>query len=49
MQLAKLQFETRLQKCNRMEITIFKIFIWAGILSDIRSERMYNGSTRAAP
>ena len=30
--------ETRLQKCIRMEITIFKIFIWGDISSDIRSE-----------
>ena len=33
--LATLQFETKLQKCIRMGITIFKIFIWAGIWSDI--------------
>ena len=31
MRLATLQCETRLQKCIRMEITIFKIFIWGGI------------------
>ena len=36
--LATLQFETKLQKCIRMGITIFKIFIWGGILSDIQSE-----------
>ena len=38
MRLATLQFETKLWKCIRMGITIFKIFIWGGILSDIRSE-----------
>ena len=35
MQLATLQFEWKLQKCIRMGITIFKIFIWGGISSDI--------------
>ena len=41
MQLATLQFEKRLQKCIRIDITIFKIFIgWGegggeGISSDI--------------
>ena len=33
-----LRFETKLQKCIRMGIAIFKIFIWGGIESDIRSE-----------
>ena len=33
MRLATLQFETKLQKRIRMEITIFKIFIWGGISS----------------
>ena len=35
MQLAMLQFETKLQKCIRMGITIFKNFISAGISLDI--------------
>ena len=35
--LATLKFETKLQKCIRMGITIFKKFIWGGISSDIRS------------
>ena len=38
MQLVKLQFELKLQKCIRMGITIFKIFIWGGISLDIRSK-----------
>ena len=38
MRLAKLQFETRLQMCIRMGITILKIFILGGISSDIRSK-----------
>ena len=38
MRLARLQFEMKLQKCIRMGITIFKIFIWGGIFSDIGSE-----------
>ena len=37
MRLATLQFETKLQTCIRMGITIFKIFIWGGISSDKRS------------
>ena len=32
LRLATLQFEMRLQKYIRMGITIFKIFIWGGIL-----------------
>ena len=35
MRLAMLKFETKLQKCIRMGITTFKIFIWRGISSDI--------------
>ena len=35
--LARLQFETKLQKCIRMRITIFKIYIWGGILSVLKS------------
>ena len=45
MRLAKLKFETKLQKFIRMGITIFKnfqFFIWADILSDRRSEIMFN-------
>ena len=38
MGLATLQFETNLQKCIRMGITIFKLFIWGAISSDIGSE-----------
>ena len=38
MRLAILQFETKLQKSIRMGIAIFKIFIWGGTSSDIRSE-----------
>ena len=38
MQVATLQIEAGLQKCIRMGITIFKILIWGGISSDIRSE-----------
>ena len=33
MRLVTLQFKTRLQKCIRMRIIIFKIFIWGGIWS----------------
>ena len=32
-----------------MGITIFKIFTWGGILSDIRSEITFYGSARAGP
>ena len=46
---ATLQFETKLQKCIRMGITIFKIFIWGGISSDILSEITFYGSARASP
>ena len=45
--LATLQFELKLQKCIRIGITIFKIFIWGGISSHIRSEIMFYGSARA--
>ena len=37
MRLATLPIETKLQKCIRIGITIFKISIWGGISSDIRS------------
>ena len=47
MRLATLQFETRLQKCIRMGITIFKTFIWGGISSDLHSEIKFYGSTQA--
>ena len=40
MRLATLQFESKLLKCIRMGINIFKIFIWGGILSDICLEIM---------
>ena len=49
MRLATLHFDTKLQKCIRMGITIFKIFIWGGISSDIRSEITFYGSARASP
>ena len=45
MWLATLKFEKKLQKCIRMGITKFKIFIWGGISSDISSEiRFYNSA-----
>ena len=43
------QFEAKLQELIRMGIIIFKIFIWGVISSDIRSEIMFYGSTRASP
>ena len=48
-QLATLKFETKLKKCIRMGITVFKIFIWGGIPSDIRSEMTFYGSARTSP
>ena len=48
MRLATLQFEAKLQKCVIMGITIFKIFIFGGISSDIWSEIMFYGSARVA-
>ena len=47
--LATLQFETKLQKCIRMGITIFIIFIWGGISSDIWSEITEIGSETKFP
>ena len=47
--LATLLFETKLQKCIRMGITILKIFIWSDISSDIRLEIMFYGSARVSP
>ena len=44
-----LKFETKMQKCIRMGITIFKIFIWGGMSLDIRSEITFYGSARASP
>ena len=44
-----LKIEIKLHKCIRMGITIFKIFIWGGISSDIRSEITFYGSARASP
>ena len=44
MRLAMFQFETKLQKCIRMGITIYKIFIWGGISSDIHSEITFTAS-----
>ena len=48
MRLAMLQFETKLQKCIRMGITIFKIFIWGGISLDIRWKTTFYCSARVA-
>ena len=41
MRLATLQFQTNLQKCIRMGITMILIFISGGITSDIRSKIMF--------
>ena len=49
MGLATLQFESKLQKCTRMGITIFKIFIWGGISSDKVSEITFYGSACTSP
>ena len=46
MQLPTLQFESKLQKCIRMGITILKNFIWGGISSDICSGITFYGSDR---
>ena len=37
-QLAMLEFDTKLWKCIRMGISIFRIIIWGGISLDIRPE-----------
>ena len=37
------------QMCIRMGITIFKIFLWGGVLLDIRLEIMFYGSAYASP
>ena len=42
LRLAMLKFETKLQKCVKMEMTIFKIFIGEGISSDIWLEITFN-------
>ena len=47
MQPATLRFEARMQKCIRMGIIIFKIFILGGISLDIRSEIEFNGDEQA--
>ena len=44
MRVATLKLGMKLQKCIRMGITIFKIFIWKGISSDIQSEITFYGS-----
>ena len=44
MRLAMLIFETKLRKCIRMGITIFKVFIWGGISLNILLEIMFYGS-----
>ena len=46
---AMLQFETKLQKCIRMGITIFKIFTCGAIVWDIRSEIRFYGSICVSP
>ena len=43
---AALQFESKLQTCIRMGITIFKIFIWGGISSDIYGRKFRFTATR---
>ena len=43
-----LKIEIKLQKCIRVGITIFKIFILGGISSDIGSEIAFYGSARAS-
>ena len=48
LQLATLRFEAKLQKRNRMGETIFNIFIWGGISSDLRPEITFYGSARAS-
>ena len=42
-------FDVLKSKYIRMGITIFKIYIWGSILSDIRLEIMSYGSTDASP
>ena len=37
------------QKCIRMGITIFKMFIWGGLWSDIGSEITIYGSAQVSP
>ena len=37
------------KKYIRMGITVFKIFIWGGISSNIRSEIMFYGSADTSP
>ena len=45
-----LKIEIKLQKCIRMGIiSIFKIFIWGGILLDIRWEITFYGSALGSP
>ena len=47
--LPTLQFVAKLQKSIRNGMTVFKIFIWEGILSDIWSEIKLKGSFHAQP
>ena len=42
-------FESKMLKCIRMGITIFKIFICGGLSSDIRSEITFYGSAYTLP
>ena len=46
MQLATLKNELKLRKCIRMGITVFKIYIWGGISSDICSGITFYGLAR---
>ena len=48
MLLTMLQCETRLQKCIRMGITIFKTFIWGGISPDIVGNHVLRFRSRGA-
>ena len=49
MRLVTLKIEMKLPKCVRMGITILKIFIWGGMLFDIRTEIMFYSSACASP
>ena len=44
---AKIFYSKKAQKCIRMRITIFKMFIWVGISSDIWFEITFIGSAHA--
>ena len=42
-------FEGKCYECIRMGITVFKIFIWGGISSDIRSRITFYGCAYTSP